>query len=116
MRKLLERLFPPPSLSRLEQLSGFHRRRLVKRIDETRELAELLQTRAPELLRSHPWILLWLEDNDSFLVELAQILGEAPLDGGAAHRSGIRVRPWPVPLISPNATSPDSNSQCKGQS
>ncbi|WP_176060300.1 hypothetical protein [Paraburkholderia sp. BCC1876] len=62
-------------------------------------MAQLLQTQTPEFLRSHPWVLLWLEDNDSFLVDLAEAVGEPALINDARHRSGIWLRSWPMPLI-----------------
>ena len=41
-----------------------------KRIDENRELIELLQLEAPELIKAKPWILNWLFSQDKFLVDL----------------------------------------------
>lgn len=104
MRTLLAELLRSP-LSNIERLAGSNCRRLVKRIDETRELVELLQAQTPELLKTHPWVLLWLEDNDSFLVELAEAIGEPPLTGDSRHRSGIWLRPWPVPPLPPGTTN-----------
>lgn len=107
MRKLLAKLLRRSPPSDVERLAGPDRRRLVKRIDETRELVELLQAQAPDLLRTHPWVLLWLEDNDSFLVELAEAIGEPPLTVGSCHRSGIWLRPWPLQPLASRATPPD---------
>ena len=42
-----------------------------KRIDENRELLELLQTDAPEFLASHPWVEGWISAHDKFFVALA---------------------------------------------
>src|SRR5688572_17033545 len=44
----------------LEQVGGG----VHKRIDENRELLELLQQRAPELLEECPWIETWIGGND----------------------------------------------------
>lgn len=104
MCKLIAKLLNLSPLSAVERLAGREGRRLIKRIDETRELVELLQAQTPELLNTHPWVLLWLEDTDSFLVELAEAIGEPPLSGDARHRSGIWLRPWPVPSL-PSGTS-----------
>lgn len=43
---------------------------LTKRLDENRELFELLQNEAPELLSKFPWINGWLESQDRFLEQL----------------------------------------------
>lgn len=47
---------------------------LLKRIDENRELVELLQRKAPQLLKTSPWLVGWLRAHDEFFVELAQLL------------------------------------------
>jgi hypothetical protein len=44
---------------------------VFKRIDENRELLELLRKDAPELLTKQPWIESWLRSQDDFLNELA---------------------------------------------
>lgn len=43
-----------------------------KRIDENRELLELLQQDAPDFLKNHSWIEGWLKCNDDFFNELAK--------------------------------------------
>lgn len=45
---------------------------IYKRIDENRELVELIQREAPQLFASHPWALGWLKSQDRFLVALAE--------------------------------------------
>lgn len=107
MRNLIAKLLRRSPPSHVERLAGRNCRRLIKRIDETRELVELLQVQAPDLLRTHPWVLLWLEDNDSFLVELAEAIGEPLLTSESRHRSGIWLRPWPVPPLPSRTTNPD---------
>lgn len=44
-----------------------------KRLDEHRELAELLRKKAPDLLQQHPWVNGWLESQDSYLDRLCQL-------------------------------------------
>jgi hypothetical protein len=44
---------------------------VTKRLDENRELFELLQNEAPEFLSKFPWIKGWLESQDRFLEQLA---------------------------------------------
>jgi len=69
-------------------------RGIYKRIDENRELLELLLREAPELLDRCFWIIGWLENQDHFLVSLAQaaeIENSYPL---------IRNFPRPMPTVS----------------
>lgn len=47
---------------------------LIKRIDENRELLELIQDRVPEFVSSHPWLVGWVEANDAFFTQLEGIL------------------------------------------
>ncbi|MBK3865430.1 hypothetical protein G3A40_37435 [Paraburkholderia aspalathi] len=47
---------------------------LFKRIDENRELLQLLQEECPTFLREHRWIEGWIRGNDSFFTELRAIL------------------------------------------
>ena len=63
---------------------------LVKRIDENRELLELLQKEAPEFVSSHPWLIGWIEANDQFFTQLDGILGTAK----PPHMPNY-PRPWP---------------------
>lgn len=46
---------------------------LNKRIDENREIMELIFSKAPELISSHPWLVGWLNANDAFFTQLAEI-------------------------------------------
>lgn len=65
-----------------------------KRVDENRELLELLQAKAPELLQSCPWVVGWLQSNDEFLTAVAG----TPEAKGAQPRFNTRPgfpRPWP---------------------
>lgn len=64
---------------------------LVKRIDENRELLELMQKEAPEFVSSHPWLIGWIEANDQFFVQLNGILGTAM----PPHMPNY-PRPWPA--------------------
>lgn len=47
---------------------------IYKRIDESRELLELLQTEAPEFLEAHPWVSGWIDCNDGFLTDIEQAI------------------------------------------
>ena len=63
-----------------------------KRVDENRELLELLRERAPELLYDCPWVESWLKSHDDFFVELEKV-------AGVENPFGPHVkfpRPWPT--------------------
>jgi len=66
-------------------------RSIYKRIDENRELMELLQEKAPDFLKEHFWIEGWLKSQDAFLNDLAPF---APTDN-ARIKEGLYPRPWP---------------------
>lgn len=65
----------------------------VKRIDENRELLDLLLTDAPGVLCRHPWVIGWLQANDQIFSALHSVLADAGLD--ADHRIVGFPRPWP---------------------
>lgn len=69
---------------------------LLKRIDENRELLELLQRESPQLLKSNPWMVGWLQANDDFFVELAQLLKVHSRDIGFP-------RAWPGSVATPGS-------------
>lgn len=71
--------------------SGWHRG-IYKRIDENRELLELLQHEAPDLLERCPWVEGWLDTQDEFLSELA-VLTNAPNPHAALGTTYLRS--WP---------------------
>lgn len=64
---------------------------LLKRIDENREVLELLQERVPDFVSSHPWLEVWLRCNDNFFVQLEAILETEKIWGAC---EGF-PRPWP---------------------
>ena len=76
---------------------------VYKRIDETRELFELIQHEAPELLAKRPWIVGWFEAQDGFLQDLAATFTlsniQFPPRTGA---SGEPVFPRPRSITAPN--------------
>ena len=47
---------------------------LAKRIDENRELYQLLQKEAPQFLQKHFYVKGWIAGNDNFFTELSVIL------------------------------------------
>lgn len=64
---------------------------LIKRIDENRELLELLQERVPEFVASHPWLVGWIRANDQFFTQLEGILETHQ----ALRMPQDYPRPWP---------------------
>lgn len=68
-------------------------RGVYKRIDENRELLELIKDKAPELLAQHPYIEGWIGSHDHFFTELAR-LAETPNKLG--QQTALPYpRPWP---------------------
>lgn len=70
-----------------------------KRVDENRELLELLQAEAPLLLKRNPWIVWWLESNDEVFVALARMSKELELQE-SFRESSVFPRPWPAMEVS----------------
>ena len=71
-------------------------RGVFKRIDENRELLELLKVRCPQFMAEHPWVEGWLESHDDFFVELAKATRAInPFE--EQNRRGLCSfpRPWP---------------------
>lgn len=56
----------------LRRILGWTGGGVHKRIDENRELLELLQREAPEFMRQHSEVVGWLKANDDFFTELEQ--------------------------------------------
>jgi len=97
MNNIFDRWFRPEKLRAIEKLANERGTTggLIKRIDENRELLELLQREAPEFLKAHPWAQGWIAGNDSFFVQLDQIVeAENPM----RHETDPRYpRAWPGP-------------------
>lgn len=68
--KWLRELFKSKREQNLEHILSSRYGGIYKRIDENRELMQLLQTKAPEFLAAHPWVKGWLESTDGFLSDL----------------------------------------------
>lgn len=62
-------------IEKVEDICERVARGVFKRIDENRELLELLKQEAPELMQRCPWVEGWIEGQDEFLVQLAQAVG-----------------------------------------
>lgn len=84
-------------LSKVRRTLGFESGGVYKRIDENRELLELLSEQAPGLLTTHPWVVNWLQSHDEFLCQLAV---DVPLEKALflprhPHGAAAFPRPWP---------------------
>lgn len=85
------------SNEKIQSILARHQGGVFKRIDENRELLELLRATSPKLLKSHPWVEGWLKSQDDFLVDLsAQVKPEdcrfKPSSDSAACKHF--PRPW----------------------
>ncbi|MFP3637747.1 hypothetical protein [Paraburkholderia sp. SIMBA_054] len=73
---------------------------LLKRIDENRELFELLEKECPEVIDRLWWVEGWIRSNDAFFVQLREILALAnphperayPREWAANRRPAGRAR------------------------
>jgi len=64
-----------------------------KRIDENRELLELIQKSAPDVLEKFPWVEGWLRGHDEFFTELAKVV---VVESTVGQNSSLPYpRPWP---------------------
>jgi len=67
---------------------------VFKRIDENRELLELLQSEAKDPLKKSPWVIGWLKSQDKFLTDLAEKVDAQNADTWPCPQ-GHFPRPWP---------------------
>jgi hypothetical protein len=71
-------------------------RGVFKRIDENRELLELLQMRCSEFMTENSWVEGWLRSHDDFFSELATATQAVnPREGREGPGSRPFPRPWP---------------------
>jgi len=64
-------IFNNKKFDQLKQVITCSEGGVFKRIDENRELAEMLVKEAPDLIEQFPWIRGWLLSQDAFLNKLA---------------------------------------------
>lgn len=85
-------------MRKVRKIIGLNGGGVYKRIDENRELLELLTEKAPDLLASHPWVVSWLDSQDQFLCELASVVPvtEGVFIPGSPHTPPVFPRPWPA--------------------
>uniref|UniRef100_E6QBA2 Uncharacterized protein n=1 Tax=mine drainage metagenome TaxID=410659 RepID=E6QBA2_9ZZZZ len=79
-------------IAAIQEVVRHNGRGIHKRIDENRELMELLQTKAPALLREYPWVEGWIHSQDDFLVEIEKVAG---IHLHQTPRLYPFPRPWP---------------------
>jgi hypothetical protein len=93
-------------LKKIRELMGWNSGGIYKRLDQTRELKELLHQKAPAFMRAHPWVDNWLDTNDDFLCALEQTV---PVDRARfpriLHPNVPFPRPRPVTPV-PEPASP----------
>lgn len=63
-----------------------------KRLDENRELYQLLQRDAPEFLETHPWVANWFQSEDEFCRALIDAIPEN--QSGLFSNCPVRPIPW----------------------
>lgn len=88
------------SLKKTQRILGWMSGGIYKRIDENRELLELLRDEAPGLIEKHPEVVHWLQAHDDFFMQFAEELPpkevqfdlRRPVKGGSDR--GF-PRPWP---------------------
>lgn len=86
-------MFWNKTLGLVKTILGRHQGGIYKRIDENRELLELLQREVPELLAKQPWVESWLEAQDGFLRDLESAV---PLTNVQFPKQASFPRPWPA--------------------
>ena len=95
-------------MKRVKKILGWSGGGVHKRIDENRELLELLQREAPDLLKHNRWIEGWLKANDEFFNDLAETVPISEglfLDQVKSYGTNF-PRAWPNKLSNSNqATS-----------
>ena len=73
MKNWLREIFKNKEQKKLEHILSRHYGGIYKRIDENRELLELLQAEAPEFLARHFWVSGWIGSTDGFLNDLERL-------------------------------------------
>ena len=79
-------------MAKVEAICARLGRGVFKRIDENRELLELLQREMPDFVERHPWIEGWIKSQDEFLVELAKATESEKMLAG---QTSAFPRAWP---------------------
>lgn len=88
------------TLQNLKRILGWMSGGVYKRIDENRELMELLRREAPDLVAKHPEIVHWLQAHDDFFCELEAAMPPKDVQFGPRRQMpgsdypGF-PRPWP---------------------
>jgi hypothetical protein len=90
-----------PLLVKVRRILGWTGGGVHKRIDENRELLELLCAEAPELVIQHPYLVNWLHSQDEFLSELASTvpIREGRFLSQTTDPRRAFPRPWPSETV-----------------
>ncbi len=86
-------------LKKIQQVLGWTSGGIYKRIDENRELLELLLKEAPDLIGRRPEVVHWIAAQDEFLMDLVSTI--PPKTSRFDPREGLGKdrgfpRPWPA--------------------
>lgn len=72
--KLIKSILSIPArlkrLNQIDQILSRHHGGLLKRVDENRELLDLLNQKFPAVMNENSWVKSWLSSQDQFLNEL----------------------------------------------
>lgn len=85
-------------IAQFRQILGRNNGGVYKRIDENRELLELLQREAPDFLAKHFEVVGWLKSQDEFLRELEAVapLTDVQFPQRTSPSERSFPRPWPM--------------------
>ncbi len=86
--------FKNKTLAKVRRIIARSEGGIHKRIDENRELLELLQRQAPEVIQQNPWIEGWFRSQDNFLNDLASAV---KVDDSMFKPQKDFPRSWPLP-------------------
>jgi hypothetical protein len=95
-------------MDRIKYILGWSGGGVHKRIDENRELFDLLRSEAPEFLAKHNWVASWLRAHDEFFTDIEN---EVHLDDGRfvqrakMYRAGEYQFPRPWNFNAPGSTA-----------
>lgn len=86
-------LFKNRTVVKVQRVLALSEGGIYKRIDENRELLELLQIQAPLVLHKYPWIEDWLRYQDNFLTDLSNAV---QVDNPQLKARQGFPRSWPI--------------------
>lgn len=79
-------------LAQLKTVLVKSQRGIYKRIDENRELLQLLKNEVPDFLERNFWVESWIQSQDDFLLDILKVM---PLENSLNSPIVTYPRPWP---------------------